>query len=166
MLSYVNNMLQVIFILLCLPPLYDIGRQVSVVLSVCLDGRLVHITLVQLKLLPLIIQRMCVSSFIWCEVMYFSLKQHLVYFNWMNCNEFQHLFDPINPDKDTMETRKLNPRERQDNEFWLLQRLEDIMESANFHPLPQAVVDKAMQEHKVGDGVRVICLYTKYLRCT
>lgn len=54
-----------------------------------------------------------------------------------------------------METRQWNPRERQDNEFWLLQRLDDIMESANFHELPQAVVDKAMREHKVGDGVRV-----------
>lgn len=67
----------------------------------------------------------------------------------------KYLFDPINPDKDTMETRQWNPRERQDNEFWLIQRLEDIMEKANFHELPQPLVDKAMQEHTVSDGVRV-----------
>ena len=77
---------------------------------------------------------------------------------------FQRLFDPINPDKDTMETRQWNPRERQENEFWLLQRLEDIMESANFHELPEEVVNRAMGEHKVGEGVRVrVTIYSVLL---
>ena len=68
---------------------------------------------------------------------------------------FQTLFDPINPDKDTVQTRKWSPRERQDNEFWLLQRLDDIMEKANFHELPKSVVKKAMEEHDAAEGVRV-----------
>ncbi|XP_052232684.1 transmembrane protein 143-like isoform X1 [Dreissena polymorpha] len=76
--------------------------------------------------------------------------------------ELKNLFDPINPDKDTIETRKWNPRERQDSEFWLLQRLEDLMEKANFHELPQPIVERAMQEHEVGDGIRVAVDTTKY----
>ncbi|XP_053391505.1 transmembrane protein 143-like [Mercenaria mercenaria] len=76
--------------------------------------------------------------------------------------ELKNLFDPINPDKDTIETRKWNPRERQDNEFWLLQRLEDIMEKANFHELPEDVVNKALEEHEVSDGVRVSVDKNKY----
>jgi hypothetical protein len=71
----------------------------------------------------------------------------------------QNLFDPLNPDKDTIETRKWNPRERQENEFWLLQRLDDLMQKANFHELPDEIVNKALEEHVVSDGVRVGILY-------
>jgi hypothetical protein len=67
----------------------------------------------------------------------------------------QSLFDPINPDKDTIQTRKWTRREKLDNEFWLLQRLEDIMEKANFHELSEATIRKAMDEHDVSEGVRV-----------
>ncbi|KAL4234299.1 hypothetical protein ACF0H5_005950 [Mactra antiquata] len=76
--------------------------------------------------------------------------------------ELKNLFDPINPDKDTIETRKWNPRERQENEFWLLKRLGDIMEKANFHELPQEVVDRALEEHEVSDGVMVSVDRDKY----
>jgi hypothetical protein len=67
----------------------------------------------------------------------------------------QSLFDPINPDKDTIQTRKWTRREKLDNEFWLLQRLEDIMEKANFHELSETTIRKAMDEHDVSEGVRV-----------
>ncbi|XP_060080669.1 transmembrane protein 143-like [Ylistrum balloti] len=65
------------------------------------------------------------------------------------------MFDPLNPDKDTIQTRTWNKAERVDNEFWLMQRLEKIMEKANFHELPKSVLTKAMEEHEVGLGVRV-----------
>ena len=68
---------------------------------------------------------------------------------------YQTLFDPINPDKDTVQTRKWTPREREDSEFWLLQRLDEIMERANFHELPQSTVTKALEEHEAMEGVRV-----------
>lgn len=65
------------------------------------------------------------------------------------------LFDPINPDKDTVQTRKVTRRERLDNEFWLLQKLGDILEKANFHELSEATVNKALNEHDVSEGVRI-----------
>ncbi|OWF38029.1 transmembrane protein 143-like [Mizuhopecten yessoensis] len=67
----------------------------------------------------------------------------------------KEMFDPLNPDKDTIQTRKWTKNERVDNEFWLMQRLEKIMEKANFHELPKSVLAKAMEEHEVGVGVRV-----------
>jgi hypothetical protein len=67
----------------------------------------------------------------------------------------QLLFDPINPDKDTVPGRLFTRREKLDNEFWLLQRLEKIMERANFHELERSQVHKILQEHDSEHGVRV-----------
>ncbi|KAL8603060.1 hypothetical protein ACOMHN_015625 [Nucella lapillus] len=69
--------------------------------------------------------------------------------------QLKMLFDPINPDKDTVQTRKVSRRERLDNEFWLLQQLEDVMERANFHELEKSQVLKFLAEHEAQEGVRV-----------
>ena len=86
------------------------------------------------------------------------MSSNITLYNFCFLSIFKHLFDPLNPDKDTIETRKWNPRERQENEFWLLQRLDDIMEKANFHELPDEIINKALEEHVVSDGVRVSIL--------
>ena len=65
------------------------------------------------------------------------------------------MFDPLNPDKDTIANRLLGKREKEDSEFWLLQKLSALMESANFHELPKEVVKKALDEHMSGEGVMV-----------
>ena len=67
--------------------------------------------------------------------------------NSFSFKQFQSLFDPINPDKDTIKTRQWNRRERLDNEFWLMQKLAMVMERANFHEVPRSVIDQAMAEH-------------------
>lgn len=67
----------------------------------------------------------------------------------------QGLFDPINPDKDTAETRQWTRRERLDNEFWLLQKLQDIMERARFRELEKSEVHQMLAEHGSNEGVRV-----------
>ncbi|KAL5022889.1 hypothetical protein ScPMuIL_002044 [Solemya velum] len=76
--------------------------------------------------------------------------------------DLKTLFDPINPDKDTIQTRQWNSRERLDNEFWLLQRLEDLVEKASFHELPKSFVQKVLEEHEVREGVRVSIDPNKY----
>ena len=88
---------------------------------------------------------------------YFKLNvYYLVLVCLKDCfNVLKALFDPINPDKDTIQTRKWNRREKLDNEFWLLQRLEDILEKANFHELSDATLQRAIEEHDVSEGVRV-----------
>ncbi|XP_041454446.1 transmembrane protein 143-like isoform X2 [Lytechinus variegatus] len=69
--------------------------------------------------------------------------------------ELKQLFDPVNPDKDTIANRLLGKREKEDSEFWLMQKLQALMESANFHELPSHVVKKALDEHMAGEGVNV-----------
>lgn len=73
----------------------------------------------------------------------------------MDIISFQNLFDPINPDKDTIATRQWNRRERLDNEFWLMQNLSHVMEKANFHELNKAVIERALKEHQSTEGVLV-----------
>ena len=65
------------------------------------------------------------------------------------------MYDPINPDKDTIETRRWNPREREDNEFELMGKLDLVMEKANFYELPKDVIERALKEHTAMDGIRV-----------
>ncbi|XP_074644094.1 transmembrane protein 143-like isoform X2 [Tubulanus polymorphus] len=76
--------------------------------------------------------------------------------------ELKMLFDPINPDKDTITTRQWNQRERIDNEFWLLQKLSHIMEKANFHELAKPTIHKALAEHSTREGVMVSVNPDKY----
>ncbi|CAL1547550.1 unnamed protein product [Lymnaea stagnalis] len=69
--------------------------------------------------------------------------------------ELKVLFDPINPDKDTVKVREWTRSEKLDNEFYLLQQLEDVMNKANFHELPKAKVEHFLKEHQAQEGVRV-----------
>lgn len=75
----------------------------------------------------------------------------------------QLLFDPINPDKDTIESRQYNRRDRLDQEFWLLQKLATIMEKANFHELPKAIVEKTLREHNVGGVLVSWIMYSLFI---
>ncbi|XP_013062063.2 transmembrane protein 143-like [Biomphalaria glabrata] len=67
----------------------------------------------------------------------------------------QSLFDPINPDKDTLKTREWTRNDKLDNEFWLLQQLQDVMKKANFHELPAEKVEQFLRQHKAQEGVIV-----------
>lgn len=76
--------------------------------------------------------------------------------------EVKRLFDPINPDKDTIQTRVWTRQERLDKEYLVLQRLEDILEKANFSELPPSMVNKALEEHSIGDGIKISVNRDKY----
>uniref|UniRef100_A0A0B6XXX1 Transmembrane protein 143 n=1 Tax=Arion vulgaris TaxID=1028688 RepID=A0A0B6XXX1_9EUPU len=69
--------------------------------------------------------------------------------------ELKALFDPINPDKDTQKSREWTRKEKLDNEFWLLQKLEDVMIKANFHELPKNKVDHFLKDHEAEGRVQV-----------
>ncbi|XP_033113132.1 transmembrane protein 143-like [Anneissia japonica] len=70
-------------------------------------------------------------------------------------SELKSLFDPLNPDKDTISSQQLSKQEKMDSEFWLLQKLSSVMEKANFHELPKHQVDEALAIHAAGEGVMV-----------
>ncbi|XP_038078717.1 transmembrane protein 143-like [Patiria miniata] len=76
--------------------------------------------------------------------------------------ELKQLFDPVNPDQDTMATRFWRKKDVLDSEFWLLRKLVIIMGKANFHELPRNVIEKALAEHVSGEGVSVSVNPKKY----
>ena len=67
----------------------------------------------------------------------------------------QHLYDPLDPDKDTLAHHRLTKNEQLDHEFWLLRQLGRVLEKANFRRLPHHVVCEEMREHDTDEGVRV-----------
>ena len=52
-------------------------------------------------------------------------------------NELKHLFNPLNPDDETLDNRRVAYRDRLDNEYWLLQKIDDLLRRANFTELPR-----------------------------
>ncbi|XP_022097550.1 transmembrane protein 143-like [Acanthaster planci] len=76
--------------------------------------------------------------------------------------ELKQLFDPVNPDQDTMATRFWRKKDVLDSEFWLLRKLAIVMGKANFQELPKSVVEKALAEHVSGEGVSVSVNPKKY----
>lgn len=67
----------------------------------------------------------------------------------------QHLYDPLDPDKDTIPTRKPFKAEVLEQEFFLLHHLARMLTKGNFHRLPQSEVHQALKEHQIGEGVCV-----------
>ncbi|XP_059178073.1 transmembrane protein 143-like [Physella acuta] len=76
--------------------------------------------------------------------------------------ELKELFDPINPDKDTISIREMTRGEKLDKEFWLIQKLEDVMKKANFHELPRDRVEQLLKPHPSEQGVHVTVDPSRY----
>ena len=74
----------------------------------------------------------------------------------------QSLYDPLNPDKETLVTRFIGTKERQDREYLLLQKLSKVLDKAGFYELPHESVQEALKEHDIGDGVLVKVDPSKY----
>ena len=58
--------------------------------------------------------------------------------------------------------KSYSKKERKENEFWLLEKLSQLMEKAHFYELPREEVLEALKEHDVGDGVLVSVDPNKY----
>ena len=74
----------------------------------------------------------------------------------------QSLYDPLNPDKETMAFGNMSKNEKLDNEFWLLQKLSGLLDKAHFYELPKSIIDKALEEHAAYEGVMVSVDTSKY----
>jgi hypothetical protein len=55
-------------------------------------------------------------------------------------NELKNLFNPLNPDNETLENRRVSYRDRLDNEYWLLQKINDLLHQANFKELSRDIL--------------------------
>ncbi|UJR36269.1 hypothetical protein I4U23_028999 [Adineta vaga] len=55
-------------------------------------------------------------------------------------NELKYLFNPLNPDNETIDNRRVAYRDRLDNEYWLLQKINDLLHRANFTELPRHIL--------------------------
>lgn len=75
------------------------------------------------------------------------------------------MYDPLNPDKETLTLHKTSKKERLDNEFWLLEKLSQLLEKAHFYELPVEDVRSALKEHDAGDGVLVSVTQRNMMFC-
>lgn len=55
-------------------------------------------------------------------------------------NELKTLFNPLNPDNETLDNRRASYRDRLDNEYWLLQKINDLLQRANFKELSRDIL--------------------------
>ncbi|XP_069493451.1 transmembrane protein 143 isoform X2 [Ambystoma mexicanum] len=75
---------------------------------------------------------------------YHSIMEHL-----------QELYDPINPDRETLQDIHLADSQRLDHERQVLEELQPILDQANFNNLSEDALAYALIVHHPGDGVQV-----------
>ena len=63
-------------------------------------------------------------------------------------NDLKHLFNPLNPDNETLNNRRVAYRDRLDNEYWLLQKIDDLFHRANFTELPHDLLSNKFLLHQ------------------
>lgn len=80
----------------------------------------------------------------------------------MFLSSLKTLYDPLNPDKETLTVRHVGKKEKQEQEFWLLQKLSSLLEQAHFHEIPRKEVAQALEEHPCHEGVMVKVDMKKY----
>ena len=64
-------------------------------------------------------------------------------------NELKHLFNPLNPDNETLDNRRVSYRDRLDNEYWLLQKIDDLLHRSNFTELPRNILLRKIYYSKI-----------------
>ncbi|XP_078609192.1 transmembrane protein 143-like isoform X2 [Branchiostoma floridae x Branchiostoma japonicum] len=69
--------------------------------------------------------------------------------------DMKTMFDPVNPDKETVATRHMTEHERVENEFFLIQKLSSLIKKASYIELPRHVVVEALKDHVSENGVMV-----------
>lgn len=66
----------------------------------------------------------------------------------------QLLYDNLDPDKDTFQTRDLSKKEVLDQEYWLLEKVEKLLDKANYYQIPPYKFADLLKEHD-SDGVSI-----------
>uniref|UniRef100_A0A8C9AJT1 Transmembrane protein 143 n=1 Tax=Prolemur simus TaxID=1328070 RepID=A0A8C9AJT1_PROSS len=75
----------------------------------------------------------------------------------------QALYDPINPDRETLEQPSLTEPQRLSNEQEVLQALEPLLAQANFSPLSEDTLAYALVVHHPQDEVQVMVNLDQYI---
>ncbi|CAF3760978.1 unnamed protein product [Rotaria sp. Silwood1] len=55
-------------------------------------------------------------------------------------NELKNLFNPLNPDNEIIDHYRISYRDRLDNEYWLLEKIDDLLHRSNFIELPRNIL--------------------------
>ncbi|CAF1528821.1 unnamed protein product [Rotaria sp. Silwood1] len=55
-------------------------------------------------------------------------------------NELKNLFNPLNPDNEIIDHYRISYRDRLDNEYWLLEKIDDLLHRSNFTELPRNIL--------------------------
>lgn len=77
------------------------------------------------------------------------------------CVLLQHLYDCMDPDKDTIRVRPISKKELLDREYWLLQRVEKLLDKANYFEIPTPQLHGMLKDRDI-EGLRVSVDPTAY----
>ncbi|XP_004619778.2 transmembrane protein 143 isoform X2 [Sorex araneus] len=77
--------------------------------------------------------------------------------------ELQAMYDPINPDRDTLHESSLSDPQRLANEQEVLRALEPLLDQANFSPLSEDALAYALAVHHPQDEVQVTVNLDQYI---
>lgn len=69
--------------------------------------------------------------------------------------EVKHLYENLDPDRDTIKTKQLSRQELLDAEYWLLQRVSRLLEKANYFEIQKPRLHDLLKTHSTSEGVVV-----------
>lgn len=73
---------------------------------------------------------------------------------WFLSLSVQFLYDPLDPDKDTIRSKQLGKKDMLDTEYWLLRKVEKLLEKSNYFKIPPSQLQEMIREHDM-EGLRV-----------
>jgi hypothetical protein len=90
-----------------------------------------------------------------------ALDAHIYQKFYQMLDEMKSLYDPLDPDKDTLKTKALSRQQTLDNEYWLLHKISILVNLANYTEIPAARLAVVFQEHEAA-GLRISVDPQKY----
>ncbi|KAL5467607.1 hypothetical protein EMCRGX_G031864 [Ephydatia muelleri] len=69
--------------------------------------------------------------------------------------EVKHLYENLDPDRETIKTKQLSRQELLDAEYWLLQRVGRLLEKANYSEIQKPRLHDLLKTHSTSEGVIV-----------
>ncbi len=77
----------------------------------------------------------------------------------MHCSPSLHslpqlLYDPLDPDKDTIRSKQMPKKDMLDTEYWLIRKIEKLLDKSNYFKIPSSQLREMIREHDL-EGLRV-----------
>ncbi len=82
-------------------------------------------------------------------------KVNILLYHRVYCTIFlQLLYDSLDPDKDTIRSKQMQKKDMLDTEYWLLQKVEKLLDKSNYFKIPPSKLCEMIREHDL-EGLSV-----------